>query len=487
MEDTFGEILACPRLTKKNHRRGHSVVVGGVAEMSKIQHKQEVESLHNKLELQSKALEESLEETQLAARIGHSLLLQNQQLDMEMDAKVSALTIQCEEAENQTERIEAKYRDLNGKYKELEGLYLKTLHTYTEQQEELVHNRSRIKSTRDESSKYKDEIKALKISCERHATDLIESRQLNAEKTVENDKLLVANQVLQQQLHDLKEVNYEQSQRVIKLERQNDRSTQALAELQPQYEAIQTQYLSTKAELAHIREKYNTTRDECEAMSSQVLILQADILYINELLNFEKQTSQQLQRQNEELIDAINLTPKHSRRPSEQITFHGTNVEFNSNAECIEYKLEKEFENGTRRTEMLRQRSLFHELSIELEKEMHRAKSSSVNEIASCTTCSMLMQREASQSQKVASLTLEIQHLKEQIASLPVKEPEEEITDNILKEFFLLTAAALKIKGVGLNNDRCNISNEILYSKAMKAGVTFERFHDWILIELEGI
>ena len=46
-------------------------------------------SLQTELAKQSKALEVSQEETQLAARIGQSLLEQNQQLDYELKATLS--------------------------------------------------------------------------------------------------------------------------------------------------------------------------------------------------------------------------------------------------------------------------------------------------------------------------------------------------------------------------------------------------------------
>ena len=52
-----------------------------------------VEVLHNELQKQSKALEESQEEAQLAARIGQSLLLQNQKLDYEMESKFSEVSL----------------------------------------------------------------------------------------------------------------------------------------------------------------------------------------------------------------------------------------------------------------------------------------------------------------------------------------------------------------------------------------------------------
>ncbi|RHX99987.1 hypothetical protein DYB37_004178 [Aphanomyces astaci] len=92
--------VTTPRGTKRSasHRRVRSIVVGGPIELNKIKKEQEVETLHSELEKQHKALEVSLEETQLAARIGQSLLLQNQQLDYEMESKLTAVRLNLDRA-----------------------------------------------------------------------------------------------------------------------------------------------------------------------------------------------------------------------------------------------------------------------------------------------------------------------------------------------------------------------------------------------------
>ncbi|GLD93985.1 hypothetical protein PINS_up002591 [Pythium insidiosum] len=62
---------------------------------------------------------------------------------------------------------------------------------------------------------------------------------------------------------------------------------------------------------------------------------------------------------------------------------------------------------------------------------------------------------------------------------------DERSDDDMLKEFFMLTAAAVKISGVGLRNDACNIHNEDLYDEAMALGITFDQFHRWLETRLE--
>lgn len=75
-------------------------------------------------------------------------------------------------------------------------------------------------------------------------------------------------------------------------------------------------------------------------------------------------------------------------------------------------------------------------------------------------------------------------------------------------QFFMLTAAAVKITGAGLGNDTCNIHNEVsrieneqgpddstnervqnvqeLYEEAMSQDITFDQYHIWLVARLEG-
>lgn len=74
-------------------------------------------------------------------------------------------------------------------------------------------------------------------------------------------------------------------------------------------------------------------------------------------------------------------------------------------------------------------------------------------------------------------------------------------------QFFMLTAAAVKITGAGLGNDTCNIHNEVcpklfatsptlliiqcllyqtLYEEAMSQDITFDQYHRWLERRLDG-
>ncbi|RHY28889.1 hypothetical protein DYB25_013310 [Aphanomyces astaci] len=184
--------------------------------------------------------------------------------------------------------------------------------------------------------------------------------------------------------------------------------------------------------------------------------------------------------------------------------------------------LHQESAQEKRRAEVLKRGSLFHELSRELEKEFMKAKQAPLwreslpPPPSSCSNCPVLMEREAFLAQQVATMTLEMQHVREmaplhqeihrldaQVETKPEPLPEE----NLLKEFFVLTAAAIKIAGAGIQNDRCNIANEVmftaiarkiyqttpddlglqvLFDEAMAEDMTFDKFHDWIFARLES-
>ncbi|RHY68703.1 hypothetical protein DYB30_004274 [Aphanomyces astaci] len=85
------ERIASANTPKRLHHDGNPMSPSGKRAKATAQVGASVKILHSELEKQSRALEESQEETQLAARIGQSLLLQKQQLDYEMEDKVSAV------------------------------------------------------------------------------------------------------------------------------------------------------------------------------------------------------------------------------------------------------------------------------------------------------------------------------------------------------------------------------------------------------------
>ena len=57
---------------------------------------------------------------------------------------------------------------------------------------------------------------------------------------------------------------------------------------------------------------------------------------------------------------------------------------------------------------------------------------------------------------------------------------------DILQEFFVLTATAIKVNGGGLHNGMCSISNEALYEEASDAGISFDQYHSWLDCRLNG-
>ncbi|OQR85393.1 hypothetical protein ACHHYP_11866 [Achlya hypogyna] len=478
-EDTHDE----QQLKLRSHRRGHSIMVGGASERHKLQKAHEVQILQSVLEKQTKALEESQEETQLAARIGQSLLLQNQQLDYEMEAKLAVM-------------YGDKLQDLSAKYRELDTLHAHSLDAEATAKNDALEARALVRVLRDELGKSKDNAVALR----QNAVEIEALRVRNNELTDETARLRAGLNAMEQQSKDLREVNLEQAQREVKLERQYTAALHQVQELRPQLEALKAEYQATLSELrVMVTEKYETAREDADSAVAQVHALQDDVEQLTEQLEQEKRVTRDLLLRNEELIESIASTPKHSRQPSELPsplghTRHSSDLPRLTPGRAqqpneLEYStlLHHESPLERRRAEILKRGSLFHELSIQLEKEFQRAKETPPKALAPppCATCPVLMQREAAQTQKVASLTLEVQHLKARLAAIPATEPDEEVIDDILKEFFSLTAAAVKMNGAGLKNDRCNISNEALYAKAIKAGVTFDRFHDWIRHELD--
>ncbi|EQC28365.1 hypothetical protein SDRG_13912 [Saprolegnia diclina VS20] len=486
------------------HRRGHSIVVGGAHERQKLQKEHEVQRLQSVLEKQTKALEESQEETQLAARIGQSLLRQNQQLDYEMEDRVGSLTQRCEDAEAHVKSLSAKVAELSAKYRVLDLQHAKVLHDQSAADADGATARCVAKTLRDELASAKDDARFLRRAQDDLLTEIAGLRERNIALVAETKQLHAENTALQRHCDDLLDINHEQTQRVRQLEEAHAMAVEALLEVQPKFKALQVNHAQSLSELRLLTEQFETTRDDAESAAAQVHALRDDLAALTEQLEQEKRVAHDLLLKNEELVDTIATvpTPKHSRQPSELSSPRGYTRQLSGahSRQPSEFDLStmlhQESALERRRAEILKRGSLFHELSIELEKEFVRAKQSPAKlpipaAPMSCATCPLLMQREAAQTQKVASLSLEVQHLKQRLATtLPppttVKAKDDDLVDDILKEFFVLTAAAIKMNGAGLENDRCNISNEVLYEKAIEAGVTFERYYAWIQHELEG-
>lgn len=80
------------------HRRAHSIIGAGDLELSQILKHKTLEELASELVIKSRALEESQEEIELAARIGQTLLQRNQELDFEVESRTMALQNHAEHA-----------------------------------------------------------------------------------------------------------------------------------------------------------------------------------------------------------------------------------------------------------------------------------------------------------------------------------------------------------------------------------------------------
>ncbi|ETV74838.1 hypothetical protein, variant [Aphanomyces astaci] len=169
------------KASKASHRRVWSVGVGGAVELNKLKKEQEVKILHSELEKQSRALEESQEETQLAARIGQSLLLQKQQLDYEMEDKVSALTQRCGDATSQVQELDAKYKSATVQCRQLDQLRVQH-----ELQIEDLTDKSALKTLKDE---------------------LVHARAKTIEASAQNTHLMTEVEELKKRVVDLKQVN----------------------------------------------------------------------------------------------------------------------------------------------------------------------------------------------------------------------------------------------------------------------------------------
>ncbi|KAF0688928.1 Aste57867_19532 [Aphanomyces stellatus] len=603
-------VVTTPRGSKRvqtNHRRVKSIVVGGSFELEKIKKEHEVETLHSELEKQNKALEESQEETQLAARIGQSLLLQNQQLDYEMETKVATLKQKSEDAEAMVKAMEAKMHDMTLLHREMELNQTKLVR----ENECLVYDLTQLKATvkplKDELAKTKDDLHLHQLHALRHTTDANDIKVQLDESQAHCAKLTAENETLVLQLNELQDMRQESDLHFDQMVASLETTTHELAELRVDFRELSEKHTDTIEQLEALTMQHRALQDEAASALQQVDLLTSDLAHVTELLDQEQQGAEELLTKYDELVESVangsatsphpssqgssgshharqpsnffvsspvaplpaNVDASHVRRPSASSggvpkLRHGNTMGMSSpTGNAAHSRKPSEFDCSTmlhqestvekRRAEVLKRGSLFHELSRELEKEFQKAKlnaSSSVsegsehNDIIACThcpdlmareaalsqevasltlelqhlkdqttqrplssdlcsipetvstrtsptkprrsslvcpTCPELMKREATQSQLVASLSLEVAHLKAQVAAMPEPLPEEDV----LKEFFVLTATAIKLNGGGLKNNRCNIANDVLFDQAMDEGISFEKFSSWISTRLD--
>ncbi|KAH9084355.1 hypothetical protein LEN26_020884 [Aphanomyces euteiches] len=553
-----------PRDTRRSisHRRVKSIVVGGAIELNKIKKEHEVETLHSELEKQSKALEVSQEETQLAARIGQSLLLQNQQLDYELESKVAALTQRCEDAEQQVKVLERKLHDMAVLQRETELHRTKAMRENDALHYELTQAKAAVKPLKDELAKTKEDFHTAELNALRSTSKTHDLKARQDELVAKCADLTYENEMLNAQLSELQDIRQESSVHIDQLVTSLEATTQKHHELQAQFDFLSEKHNDTTEQFQALKTQYEALQDEAALAQQQVVSLSTDLETVSELLEQERQVHQDLLNKHEEMIESVaNGNPstlpsstKHARQPSEFMVSsplastlrqpsssrqlkQSTSMDINEShhgRKVSEYDcstmLHQESVQEKCRAEVLKRGSLFHELSRELEKEFQKAKQNSVRDLrapsiscskcsqhlerettltqqvesftlevervrsmsvdtveatneaqGTCATCSELKQRAIDYEHQVATLSQEIHQLKQQLETVADRMPEE----NMLKEFFVLTAAALKITGAGIDNDRCNISNEDLYDLAMREDITFDKFHEWIYAQLE--
>ncbi|RLO12204.1 hypothetical protein DYB28_002230 [Aphanomyces astaci] len=358
-----------------------------------------------------------------------------------------------------------------------------------------------IKPLKDELAKTKDELNAAQLSALRSTADATEL--LTSHDTLKQRCIMLEseNESLEAQLIDvclLRGNSHENDLRI-------DQLVEALANTTQNYDQVQSQFdfLSDK-----------------HAETSQ--LWQALVLLCNTILHIDmphRQSStkpfvkkRRLQfsshrRQSSEFSVSNPTSPLYARSDSshhsttqpslflrqlrQSASMDGQDGGNPTGFDCTTM-LHQESAQEKRRAEVLKRGSLFHELSRELEKEFMKAKQAPLwreslpPPPSSCSNCPVLMEREAFLAQQVATMTLEMQHV---------------------REFFVLTAAAIKIAGAGIQNDRCNIANEVmftaiarkiyqttpddlglqvLFDEAMAEDMTFDKFHDWIFARLES-
>ncbi|KAF0686962.1 Aste57867_21254 [Aphanomyces stellatus] len=350
-----------PRVSpgKSNHRRVWSVGFGGEQELTKLKKHQEVEILQSELEKQSKALEESQEETQLAARIGQSLLLQNQQLDYEIQDKLTKLELRCEEAEANARAMELKWRESNQQCRMLDQLRIQHEHDIEGFVQDITAQKAELKALKDEVTTTKCGGETSPKPDNRQMMDelkkrLVEMKQMNGKLQSDIDKLRVYTT-------EMEESNAELTARVAALGNQAAQSVllgEKFTALQVEHAALALELatavrrnkkyiLSNMVQKAELVAREQKRHEESEQVASLTLELQQTA----ERLDMERAMAKELLRKHEEVM--VHAPVGHSRVPSD---FNFSTMTGTGKSDPV--------------TAGLKHGSLFHELSIHLEKEL---------------------------------------------------------------------------------------------------------------------
>ncbi|KAJ0403183.1 hypothetical protein P43SY_005177 [Pythium insidiosum] len=447
------------------HRRSVTIVAAGELELEQLQRQRAVDELHDELESKSKALEESQEEALLAARIGQTLLQRNQEMGAEIESRAMELQERAESAEH-----EAKMRSL-------EAARTRASLETAQVSQELEDCRARVQVLELELARSRDESKRLT-----RARDELQDRLDSASEDLEAASKRQTQ--LQQQLQA-------KSRRIEELEQSEQYNLDHIARLEIENQSIcQHQHLMDCHERRLVLEN--------EALADKLTVQRQTLKAYQTTEHELQQTVAALQDEAEELRDALrfeqarDMEDEMSRRDATS----GTEEEEGDEDERADNSEDPAC--GGPSSRRLRKGSLFFELSKQIKLEMastkRRSESSRRNSrelgdadavlVATPVISSASGPRHDNNSPDAADERSDDDMLKEVRGSAPCCVPSpSRLTSET--QFFMLTAAAVKISGVGLRNDACNIHNEDLYDEAMTQGVTFDQFHRWLETRLE--
>ncbi|KDO32182.1 hypothetical protein SPRG_03399 [Saprolegnia parasitica CBS 223.65] len=373
-DDGVGELVAPPPPSPK-HRRVWSVGVDSATELGKIQKAHEMSSLQTELAKQSRALEESQEETQLAARIGQSLLAQNQQLDYELKATLCQATARADDAERHARVLEARLAEATTSCRAAES---QCVHSAVEI--EHLHGvqaglESTIKQLTRDASKCKDERQLLTQATARLHE---ENRELQADRDTlqtANGRLIRELEALRADLTERRDAADASDRSVLEFKTKLVGYDQVVAHL----EALQAHVLSTDVELATLHEHCRALEDAKEASELLVAALTTELHTTTEQLQQERVITQEMREASRSYL---------SRRSSDASASDGPDVA------------------------ILKQGSLFHELSLVLERDRADATQPLLDRILALET-ELASYREGSSHETVSSHVNEVRALRE--------------------------------------------------------------------------
>ncbi|CAK4418006.1 unnamed protein product [Aphanomyces euteiches] len=299
--EVVGSVDVSPsKQTKASHRRFWSVGVGGQEELQKIKKEQEVEILHSALEEKNKALEQSHEEAQLAARIGQSLLLQNQQLDYELEDKISQLTAECDDAKAQVKELEVKLQEANHQCRTLDRMRQQHEQELESLRDGNIATKVALKALKDELTHAKDKANATQTAHEQSFEQVEQLKSRLVELKQLNSKLSAEMTMFQLQADELKDANTELTRHVDELKSQ---SMQA-AILSDKFQALQDEHLVAIQELEESKALVSQLQEENRSHVHQLAGLTSELQQATERVDHERQMAKELARKHEEWIQS---------------------------------------------------------------------------------------------------------------------------------------------------------------------------------------